>query len=425
MRSLTITLYLFIMGCLLLAYSVVAVIEADSYIEEVENNYIDYARLIATLIQPELNTDPGSNAKILKHWQTLLGEDVHTIKLVEVEAAFVSPEPFSTQIDITEKTDMLTIIAPLALDTEKLGHSALEITFVSSYSDDYMGDYRNSQLAIYLFMWLVISVVAFVIFRYINRISKVTKAVAAGNFDTKMPTSNIRALNELANDINAMATSVKDKTQDNTILTGAIHHELRIPVTRLRLALDMAMPCTDPEELMSLLQGMDIDLDELTKLMEEILTISRLSMNSETIPTCHLPINEMTKGIVSTMGDAIISLDCKIDFTVVANETLLQRAIFNIVSNAEKYAENTVKVTITQIQGINALIVEDDGPGISEAEREMVLKPFYRTDKSRNRNTGGFGLGLAIANMVVRHTEGIIKIETSHLGGAKITMLWP
>ena len=125
------------------------------------------------------------------------------------------------------------------------------------------------------------------------------------------------------------------------------------------------------------------------------------------------------------MNSDIINLNNVDNFNIKANHTLIERAIFNIISNANKYAKQ--KVTIKDKKPGNQLIlaIDDDGPGFPVSERKLVLKPFYRTHKSRSRSTGGVGLGLAIAEIVVKDSEGEIVIGENDLGGTRVELLWP
>lgn len=424
MRSLAIVLYLFIMGCFLLVTAVVAQFELYFYEDETVEEYVELSEKIAQLIIPQLTGDEKEDAKTLNHWREFFGDTIEGVTLVKSNTPYNSQEPFVYDTEITDESDYINVLIPL--DNKKFGDRALSIEHYSAYSEEYMWFYWNSIIVIYLFMGGVISIVAIAIYRYINRVSEMTRSVAAGDFSERMPHSRIHALQKLADDLNGMAHVIEDKTQDNIVLTGAIHHELRIPITRVRLALDMALNSGKVDEIQPLLQDMDVDLEELTELMEEILTISSFNLSAVQVPTGAVEIVSLLNEVAGEFSRDKISLDLEgaqsIDLT--ANRTLLYRALFNIVSNAQKYATSTVHVDVKQKNGTVSINVEDDGPGIPSQERERVLKPFYRIDKSRNRSTGGFGLGLAIAEMAIRHNNGSIEISESKLGGARFSLVW-
>ena len=428
MRSLAIILYFFIIGCFVLVNSIVGHISTDYYTDEIEEGYVWQANLLSRLILPELTKSPEKHNVILTYWKQQAGDAIQHLEIIDTP----NPLPGSTEsstaayiseITITEYTDLATVIVPLS--HPQFTNKSLRFQFLDAYSDRYLKFDISSEIAIYIFMGLVICVVALIIYRYMNQISQVTQAVASGDYSQKMPSSKLHALQELAGDINTMAETIEEKVNDNIILTGAIHHELRIPITRVRLALDIALDHQDISEIKLLLEDMDVDLEELTQLMEEILTISRLSLTSEKIPSSSVSIKESIEAIVATLDNPLISFNYESNFALAANETLFERAILNIISNAEKYAQQKVTVRVKTDSEFASIEIEDDGPGIPENEYNLVLKPFYRTDKSRNRNTGGFGLGLAIADMVIHHTGGEITISKSSMGGAKISLQWP
>lgn len=421
MRTLALILYAVVLGFLLLSSYIVDLFGNDYYSEDLSETFLQYNKVVSPALEKELLANPGEHLQILSTWSQIISDSENAIEIIphnrKDKTAYVE------NVDFTEQTDTITVIQPL-LD-ESFAGKALRIEFTDSYSDGVLELYVAGYTAIYILMALMLTAVAWVVYRYINRICKVTESVAAGRFDLKMPDSRVPALHKLATDINTMAETIEEKTQENLILTGAIHHELRIPITRIRLALDMALGGNTDEFIKELLSGMDDDLEELSTLMEELLTISRLRLKGveEGIET--LDVSQIIEKTVKDIGSEKIYCETLCVFALEANHTLLERAIYNILSNAVKYAEKRVEVATTTINGQYVLTISDDGPGIPEDERAFVFKPFYRVDKSRNRTTGGFGLGLAIADMVLKDTHGTIVIDDSPLGGARFKISWP
>jgi two-component system OmpR family sensor kinase len=111
--------------------------------------------------------------------------------------------------------------------------------------------------------------------------------------------------------------------------------------------------------------------------------------------------------------------------TIEADPRLLGRALSNLLRNAQKYAAASIRVTAQRIGETVEIAVEDDGPGIPEDERERIFEPFYRLDRSRDRATGGFGLGLSIARKAVLLHGGSLRVEGSSLGGARFVVSLP
>ncbi|MFT5452315.1 MAG: signal transduction histidine kinase [Enterobacterales bacterium] len=423
MRTLAAILYLVIIGCLVLGTYFVECIGSDIYKDEVSHEYLRYANILSPLIEKDLQSNPDNIASTLKRWSSSLDEELITIELIaRQKTAHNDQKIYVSNVEVTDQTDTIRIIAPLSYPG--LDDKSLLYLFTNSYSDDYINFYNRGSFAVYLFMALVITIIAWLVYRYINSISRTVHSVALGNSDFMMPPSHIPALQRLSSDINSMVITIEDKKTENLILTGAIHHELRIPITRIRLALDMAMHGKNDEMTNELLTDMDTDLEELSDLMETLLTISRLRLKGLEIDKEPVNLQHILGKVIQDINSPFISIEKIEEFVLEANQTLLERAMNNIINNAVKYAENKVVISSRSDNNQFVLTVEDDGPGIPVNERALILKPFYRTDKSRTRTTGGFGLGLAIADMVIRNTHGSIAIDDSELGGAKISLIW-
>ena len=416
MRSLAAILSVIVLGFLVLITYVADVLLNEEYSQQVGESFLEYAHEVTPMIEQSLLV--GEKPQVLAQWTKVISNKGGSIKLIDYpneDKTYVIKD-----ITITEQTDIIEIIAPLT--TPQFNHQALLISFHDGFSDDEMGLMFSYTLIVLGLLSLVLTVVAWLVYRYVRRISLVTGAVASGRFDLTMPDSRIPALKQLAADINTMSSTIEDKTTDNLILTGAIHHELRIPITRIRLALDMAVGSNQDKFLQELLAGMDGDLEELSRLMEELLTISRLRLQGMAFDEEPVNVAKLVRDICS---DIKVNCAALPDFKLNANYTLLERAIVNVVNNALKYAQTRVEVKANVESQRWVLSICDDGPGIPEDERDLVFKPFYRTDKSRHRTTGGFGLGLAIADMVIKESKGSIEIAQSDLGGAAFYLSWP
>jgi signal transduction histidine kinase len=420
MRSLAITLYILVLGCLLLISFVVEEWGVQSYKQDISEQYLDYATRLTPIIEKDMLDTPNTHNKILPYWSKIIDEGEDGIQLISLTDP--QTEAYIETLDVNEQSDFIHIISPLS--SKQLNNHALSFTFYDSYSDSLIIQYYLGRMAIYVFMTLVLTLIAWLVYRYISQISQVAKAVSSGNFDTKMPNSRFHALQNLATDINNMAQSIEDKNTENLILTGAIHHELRIPITRIRLALDILIQMKSDTSSLELLTDMDDDLEELSSLMEELLTISRLRLSGVALDKESVSLSATLGSLVSQVNNNAIALTLKAEFTISANRTLIERALSNIINNGIKYSKSTLAISSRIESGYFILMFEDDGIGIPENERALILKPFYRTDKSRNRHTGGFGLGLAIADLVIKDSQGHIKISQSALGGAAISIHW-
>lgn len=225
------------------------------------------------------------------------------------------------------------------------------------------------------------------------------------------------AFNQMADNINALIASKKQ-------LIDGIAHELRTPLVRLRYRLEMSENLTGAES-----QALNRDIGQLEALIEELLTYARLDRPQTELhlSTPDLPVwlqthindvqsvNPQRKLLTAITPGAYGALDMR----------LMERVLDNLMNNAMRYSETTLRIGL-DLQGSQAILcVEDDGPGIEPAEREKVFEPFVRLDPSRDRATGGCGLGLAIVRSIARAMGGSVRCEASELGGARFVFSWP
>lgn len=224
--------------------------------------------------------------------------------------------------------------------------------------------------------------------------------------------------NQMADNINALIASKKQ-------LTDGIAHELRTPLVRLRYRLEMSENLTDAES-----QALNRDIGQLEALIEELLTYARLDrpQNELILTTPDLP------AWITSHVDDIQTVNPQRDVTLVQltrgdygalDMRLMERVLDNLVNNAMRYSRQQIQVSLSLLAGRATLIVDDDGPGIAPDERERVFEPFVRLDPSRDRATGGCGLGLAIVHSIGLAMSGEVTCDASPLGGARFCFSWP
>ena len=226
------------------------------------------------------------------------------------------------------------------------------------------------------------------------------------------------AFNQMADNINALIASKKQ-------LIDGIAHELRTPLVRLRYRLEMSENLTEAES-----QALNRDIGQLEALIEELLTYARLDRPqtelSLTTPDFPAWISDHVEDIQMVNPQREVALATLTHGNYGALDMrLMERVLDNLVNNALRYSSQRVAVSLT-LQGPRAsLQVEDDGPGIAPEERERVFEPFVRLDPSRDRATGGCGLGLAIVHSIAQAMGGEVRCEASPLGGARFCFSWP
>lgn len=241
------------------------------------------------------------------------------------------------------------------------------------------------------------------------------------------PRSQIRVIVEHSN---RMAARVADLVQGQRDLTHAVSHELRTPVARLAFGLDLVEQASD-ERRTALLHGMRNDLAELNRLVSELLAYERLEHRGE---DCHWPRVDALPWLQQSLADPLrqaaatgigLALRRCEPACLHIDARLMQLALSNLVCNALRHARSQVQVSLLQIDATCCLRVDDDGEGIAEADRVRVLQPFTRLDDSRSRDTGGFGLGLAIVRRIAERHGGQALVSRASLGGARLEIRWP
>jgi len=225
------------------------------------------------------------------------------------------------------------------------------------------------------------------------------------------------AFNQMADNINALIASKK-------ALIDGIAHELRTPLVRLRYRLEMSENLTAAESV-----ALNRDIGQLEALIEELLTYARLDRPQNELklstPDFSAWISSYVEDVQSVNPQRELLLDNHPGDYGALDMRLMERVLDNLVNNALRYSENRLRIRL-QLNGSEAsLSVEDDGPGIAAEERHRVFEPFVRLDPSRDRATGGCGLGLAIVHSISQAMGGYVSCEVSDLGGAKFCFNWP
>lgn len=221
---------------------------------------------------------------------------------------------------------------------------------------------------------------------------------------------------------NTMAARIRRFVQDRTELLTAIGHDLRTPITRLKLRAEFV---EDEEQRAKMLA----DLEELEAMVSATLAFGRDARTTEPVVT--LDLAELLRTVLDEAGDARPGAAEKLSYegpphlTTHARPLALKRALANLVSNAVSYGGGACVRLIPPTDGITVVEVEDDGPGIPPSELERVFEPFHRGEPSRNRETGGVGLGLPIARNIFRAHGGDVTLANRPTGGVKATVTLP
>ena len=270
------------------------------------------------------------------------------------------------------------------------------------------------------------------VWRDLEALRQTARALGEGHFETRAPKAKSSAFDLLTETLNGMAERIQRLIATQKELSSAISHELRTPIARLRFALEMLAETAESAERERLWQMMEVDLDELDNLIDSSLTYARFEREQ---PELHLTPVEFAPWLEERVDSMRIlgrSLTMAVDSSRLPESQRVELdlksmpyALTNLLRNAIKYARTRILVS-AEVVGDRILIhVDDDGIGIPEPERQRVFFAFTRLDRSRDRATGGYGLGLAIVRLVLEQHGGTVIADESPLGGARFTLAWP
>lgn len=244
--------------------------------------------------------------------------------------------------------------------------------------------------------------------RPIRRLAIAAEALGRGEAIPPLPAEGPDDMRQMTEAFNLMQSRLQCFVDDRTRMLAAIGHDLRTPITSLRLRAEFV---TDPE----LQERMLATLDEMQTMTEATLTFAREEAAAE--PTRNVDLT----ALLGSLCDDLFDLGLDITFfsgprvLYRCRPDALRRAIRNLVENAVRYGERARVSMETSKDGV-AILVEDDGPGIPETAFPQVFVPFFRLEHSRNRETGGVGLGLSIARAIARHHGGDILLKNRKQG---------
>ena len=286
---------------------------------------------------------------------------------------------------------------------------------------------------------LLLGLVAYLLVHPIEKrlkvLAKAANQIKRGHLDVRADVDSVDAIGMLAAAFNAMAEHIQMLLDMQKEMIRAISHELRTPVARMRFSLQMIEDAQSDAERLPLLQGMDGDMEQLDELIDEILTYARMEHATPELQFILLDVDEVIDQVLKEMAPAARKSGVRLEHIpeslppqhrlVEAEFRGIHRVIQNFVGNAIRYAKSQVRISFL-IDGITCkILVEDDGPGVPAEEWEKIFSPFVRLDTSRNRASGGYGLGLSIIRRLVNWHHGRVWVEHSELGGAAFSMEWP
>lgn len=290
-------------------------------------------------------------------------------------------------------------------------------------------DYKRNSLIITVLLALLGGVVTYFIsghaLRPIRKFSDKIEEVQAQNLsDSRIEENNVKELNQLGISYNKMLERLSDAFEIQRQFTANAAHELRTPLALMQVQLDLYNSASHPGNDADTLQTIKMVTEQNDKLNRMVKTLLDMSELQTVGRDDKIILDAIVEEVLADLEPLAVEKNIKLigkceDATMIGSDILIYRLVYNLVENAIKYNHPLGQVTVTAYQRNKHvyLSVEDTGSGIPKELRERVFEPFFRVDKSRSRELGGVGLGLALVREIVRVHDGSICIKSGKTGG--------
>lgn len=269
----------------------------------------------------------------------------------------------------------------------------------------------------------------------IKRLQVATRKMSLGELETCLPPKSLGAdeIGQLGRDFNQMSAQIRYQMKSQKRLLADISHELRSPLTRQQVALGLVRKkvlSKDLQGVSDVIERIDAENQRLNTMIGQLLQLSRLEIMPE-VEFTEVKLNELIDGILedarfeaTSLGKQIL---CETDAaaTLPANAELLARAFENVLRNAIRYAASEIRVQLIRESKTATVEIADDGPGVEVDKLDDLFKPFFRISLARERNSGGVGLGLAIARQSIVMHKGIVQAKNAESGGLVVCIKLP
>ena len=286
-------------------------------------------------------------------------------------------------------------------------------------------DRLYSESAFVFLLWMIFSSLILLLFSYffmnkqlqpLRRLSIIAETFGRGLDAPELKSAGATEIRQTANAFNQMRTRIKRFLKQRTDMLAGVSHDLRTPLTRMKLQLSLLKDEKAKSEL-------ELDINEMTAMLDSYVNFVRTEAPE---PIENISINEIIKDILKNINqdNYKITLEEKDKIKTSGRPLQIKRAFQNIIDNSLRYSKK-IKISIKLIEEGCKIIFDDDGPGIPDQNYEDVFKPFFTLDPSRNKLKGESGLGLSISRDIIRSHGGDIKLAKSEFGGLKSTILLP
>ena len=273
----------------------------------------------------------------------------------------------------------------------------------------------------------------------IARLRNAAKSLASGNLSARAGGTSPRSkdeLSQLVRDFDLMAEQIEKLVSAQSRLLKDISHELRSPLARMTVALELARQRTGPEAE-TILDRIGLETNRMNELIGSLTTIARLESGAGTLRKVPVHLEDVVEEVARDADFEAQARSCHVEAEILdelpieGDPALLRSAVENVVRNATRYTREgtTVKVRAEKVQRLDSgqavITVTDSGPGVPMTDLEKIFRPFYRIDDARGRSTGGVGLGLSITDQAVRLHGGSVVASNLPEGGLSVEIRLP
>ncbi len=385
----------------------------------------------------------GSLSSLVTKLETLPEDEEEWFEYLEsIEASFpfpVSIEPYKEFLAFDHEYETVLAGLPLILDMEELfllqriGQTD-QAVIMGPLPEHEMGAMVDLiTWGAMLFPIAVFGVIwSLTFWRQLRTISTAAHDFGHGKFDSRAEVPTNAYLGSMADSFNTMADRIQQLINSHKELTHAVSHELRTPISRLRFGMEMLAESESKEEREEQLEGIQGDIDELEGLVSELLTYARFNRESAQLKLDqHIAkpwLTELINKARREFPNHSFTMQCEDTFedkTIYMDRHFMGRAVANLLQNGARYGDGHIDLHLKKEGKDCLLMVDDNGSGIPEPDRENIFRPFVRLERSRSRATGGYGLGLSIVKQVALWHSGNATITDSPQGGARFIIRWP
>lgn len=261
----------------------------------------------------------------------------------------------------------------------------------------------------------------------ISALTAATEKISIGKFDIALKTNNWDEIGKLSAAINNMSERLREFVTGQKRFLGDIAHELCSPIARLQVALEILESTGTPKQE-QIIKDIREEIDEMNALINELLQFSKAGLQTTDLELHSVELMPLLQNVAKKLGDgADIAVTGETSLCALAEPTLLERAISNVVRNAVRYAagDGPIKLQASRDGDQCVILISDCGPGVPDDAINLLGEPFFRPEPSRSRTSGGVGLGLAIVKSCVQSCNGSVHFRKRQPKGLEVEIRLP